>query len=338
MLRVCRAPRLSVLSRSASSLRHLRRLSSAGTKLEDAAAAGHATESTASFTPPPLPPPPPPPTPPPPSAFRDASADTDCRAEDSEFTHFGFETVDRTAKTDKVKNVFYEVAERYDVMNDFMSAGLHRVWKDDFISTLDPLPGMKLLDLAGGTGDIAFRFATAAQSAGAGADSGTEVTLCDINESMLEVGERRAGERGFTRGPVAMDFVVADAEKLPFDDGVFDAVTISFGIRNVTRIPRALREAHRVLKRGGRFMSLEFSEVNPEPLRKLYDAYSFNVIPAVGEVVAGQRQPYEYLVESIRRFPNAPTFASMLTEAGFCEVTYRPLTFGVVAIHSGYKL
>lgn len=242
-------------------------------------------------------------------------------------THFGFETVAEKDKARRVRGVFDSVAKRYDVMNDFMSGGVHRLWKTAMIDWLNPGPGSHLLDVAGGTGDIAFRFL---DKAGAGA----HVTVADINAEMIMVGRDRA----LDQGRLALDWTVGDAEKLAFKDRSFDYVTIAFGIRNVTRIPEALKEMRRVLKPGGRFMCLEFSKVVVPGLDKIYEEYSFRVIPRIGSMVAGNADAYRYLVESIRKFPDQETFAAMLRTAGFEQVQVRNLTAGVAAIHSGWRL
>lgn len=251
--------------------------------------------------------------------------------EDASLTDFGFDTVPLAEKQGRVDDVFATVARRYDIMNDLMSGGLHRAWKNAFITELD-LPRtarrFDLLDMAGGTGDIAFR---ALKRGG----HGVAVTLLDINGPMLSVARERAEEKGLAD---RIEVVQGNAESLPFPDRSFDAVTIAFGIRNVPRIPLALREFHRVLKIGGRFCCLEFSAVDVPGLDRIYDAFSFHVIPKIGEVVAGDGEPYRYLVESIRRFPDAPDFAEMIREAGFERVSYTPLTGGVAAIHRGWKL
>ncbi|WP_285671773.1 bifunctional demethylmenaquinone methyltransferase/2-methoxy-6-polyprenyl-1,4-benzoquinol methylase UbiE [Paralimibaculum aggregatum] len=241
-------------------------------------------------------------------------------------THFGYETIPEAEKAGRVRGVFSSVAARYDLMNDLMSAGVHRLWKDAMVSWLAPHRGMALLDLAGGTGDIAFRVARRAPEA--------EITVCDLTAEMLAEGARRAEARGF-RG---LRWVEGDAMALPFEAGSFDAVTIAFGIRNVTRPEAALAEAFRVLRPGGRFLCLEFSQVSPELLRSLYDRYSFSVIPAMGEAVTGDRASYQYLVESIRRFPDQERFADMLRAAGFDRVAYRNLSLGVAAMHSGWRI
>ena len=242
-------------------------------------------------------------------------------------THFGFQEVAEDEKAGMVHGVFSRVASRYDVMNDLMSGGVHRLWKDAMMDWLAPRPGQRLLDVAGGTGDIAFRFLKRAPSA--------EATVCDMTESMLIEGQRRAeAERLADR----LSWVVGDAMALPFEDESFDVYTISFGIRNVTRIEDALAEAFRVLKPGGRLMVLEFSQLPNPGLQWAYDRYSFNVIPAMGQIVAKDRESYQYLVESIRRFPDQERFAAMIRAAGFEQVKYRNLTMGVAALHSGWKI
>ena len=243
-------------------------------------------------------------------------------------THFGFQTVDEGQKAGMVHGVFTRVASRYDVMNDLMSMGIHRVWKDAMMDWLAPRPGQHLLDVAGGTGDVAFRFL---RRAGAGA----RATVLDMTESMLQEGRKRAEAE--QRAGV-LDWVVGDAMALPFADNSFDVYTISFGIRNVTRIPDALREAWRVLRPGGRLMVLEFSQLPNPALQKAYDLYSFNVIPAMGQIVANDRESYQYLVESIRKFPDQESFAALIRAAGFEQVRYRNLSMGIAALHSGWKI
>ena len=246
-------------------------------------------------------------------------------------THFGYRDVPLGDKQTLVNDVFHSVAARYDLMNDLMSAGLHRLWKDAMITALNPPRGdtpFALLDVAGGTGDISFR---AAQAAG----FGFHATVCDINTDMLEVGRDRAVKLNLDD---RVTFVEGNAETLTFADRSFDAYTIAFGIRNVPRIDVALREAHRVLKPGGRFLCLEFSRVDLPVLEKIYDAYSFHVIPRIGERVAGDRDSYQYLVESIRKFPSPEAFARMIAAAGFSHVSHRRLSGGIVAIHSGWKI
>lgn len=244
---------------------------------------------------------------------------------------FGFREVPASEKQDLVDAVFHTVAARYDRMNDLMSGGFHRLWKEALVDWLAPPRAGKrvyrVLDLAGGTGDVAFRIAARSERA--------EITVADINPSMLEVGRQRAADRRLDR---RVAFKEGNAEALPFDAGSFDAVTIAFGIRNVTHLDKAIAEAHRVLKPGGRFLVLEFSTVDVAILDRLYEAYSFNVIPAIGRMVVGEAEPYQYLVESIRRFPNQARFAAMLEAGGFERVAYRNLSGGIVALHSGWKL
>ncbi|WP_199258271.1 bifunctional demethylmenaquinone methyltransferase/2-methoxy-6-polyprenyl-1,4-benzoquinol methylase UbiE [Paracoccus binzhouensis] len=242
-------------------------------------------------------------------------------------THFGFRTVAEKDKAGLVHGVFSRVASRYDVMNDLMSVGIHRVWKTAMMDWLAPRDGQHLLDVAGGTGDIAFRFLERAP--------GARVTVCDMTESMLVEGRKRA-EAGKLADRLA--WVTGDAMALPFADDSFDRYTISFGIRNVTRIPQALAEARRVLKPGGRLLVLEFSQMPVPMLQWLYDRYSFNVIPVMGQIVANDRDSYQYLVESIRKFPDQETFAEMIREAGFGRVQWRNLSMGIAALHSGWKL
>ena len=247
-----------------------------------------------------------------------------------EHTHFGERQVRLDEKQGLVDDVFHKVADRYDLMNDLMSFGLHRVWKDVFTAKIRPYASRPFahLDVAGGTSDIAFRIAQAG-----GRD--TRVTVADINADMLRVGAERARKRGLED---RVTFVEANAEALPFGDAEFDAYTIAFGIRNVPRIEKALGEAYRVLRRGGRFLCLEFSHVDLPVLDRFYDAYSYTAIPAMGKVVAGDGAPYRYLVESIRKFPSADLFADMIAAAGFSRSDYVKLSGGVVAIHSGWKL
>lgn len=244
-------------------------------------------------------------------------------------THFGFRDVPLGQKQGLVDDVFHKVADRYDVMNDLMSGGLHRAWKDVLVGMVKPsrIAPFHHLDVAGGTGDVAFRVIEAGGSQ-------TDVTVLDINSDMLRVGAERAEKRGLS----GLKFVECNAEALSLPDNSFDAYTIAFGIRNVPRIPLALKEAYRVLKRGGRFLCLEFSQVDMPGLDKIYDAFSFSAIPAIGKAVTGDGEPYRYLVESIRKFPTAETFKDMIAEAGFSRVSYTQLTGGIVAIHSGWKL
>jgi demethylmenaquinone methyltransferase/2-methoxy-6-polyprenyl-1,4-benzoquinol methylase len=248
-----------------------------------------------------------------------------------EETHFGNETIPLDEKQHRVDAVFQSVARRYDLMNDLMSGGLHRAWKDALVTAINPPRSDRpfaLLDLAGGTGDVALR---ATKAGGAG----TRVTVCDINADMLGVGAERAIDRGCDDRVV---FEQGNAEELRYADESFDCVSIAFGIRNVPRIDLALRETWRVLRRGGRFLCLEFSSVDVPGLDILYELYSFQVIPHIGSVVAGDRDAYQYLVESIRRFPKPKAFARMIEDAGFRRVTFTPMTGGVVALHSGWKL
>ncbi len=244
-------------------------------------------------------------------------------------THFGFETIPAAEKQGRVDEVFHRVAARYDLMNDLMSGGMHRLWKDAMITWLAPprRGPFKVLDVAGGTGDIAFRIARKA--------AGSHVTVCDINESMLTVGRQRAEKQGLSG---RVDFALGNAQSLPFPDRSFDAYTIAFGIRNVTVIEEALSEAFRVLRPGGRFMCLEFSPVDTPVLDRIYDTYSYRVIPAIGKRIVGDPDPYQYLVESIRRFPHRETFAEMIEDAGFERVSFRMMTGGVALLHSGWRL
>lgn len=246
---------------------------------------------------------------------------------DENTTHFGFQTVPEADKAGMVHGVFSRVASKYDIMNDLMSMGIHRIWKDAMMDWLAPRPGQRLLDVAGGTGDVAFRFLARAP--------GAHATVCDMTEPMLIEGRRRAEAEKLAE---SLDWVVGDAMALPFADNSFDVYTISFGIRNVTRIGDALREAHRVLRPGGRLMVLEFSQIPNELMQKVYDLYSFNIIPVMGQVVAGDRDSYQYLVESIRKFPDQESFAGMIRAAGFGQVKYRNLTMGIAALHSGWKI
>ncbi len=249
-------------------------------------------------------------------------------ADEKPTASFGFRNVAEDEKSRLVGEVFTSVARRYDVMNDLMSMGVHRLWKDALIDWLAPSAGMQLLDVAGGTGDIAFRFLERL-----GAKTGNAV-VCDINAEMLTVGRERARERKVAE---RVTFSCGDAEKLPMPDASFDAYTIAFGIRNVTHIDKALAEAHRVLKPGGHFLCLEFSKVNDALLSNLYDLWSFNVIPVIGQAVTNDRASYQYLVESIRRFPPQKDFADLITALGFKQTKWRDMTGGIVAMHSGWK-
>jgi demethylmenaquinone methyltransferase/2-methoxy-6-polyprenyl-1,4-benzoquinol methylase len=243
-------------------------------------------------------------------------------------THFGDREVPEAEKSPLVRGVFSSVAGRYDLMNDLMSGGVHRLWKAEMIAWLRPAPGMALLDVAGGTGDIAFR---ALDKAGEGASA----TVCDITESMLRVGRDRAIDQGRLSG---LAWVCGDAEALPFPDRSFDAYTIAFGLRNVTRPEAALAEARRVLKPGGRFLCLEFSRVVLPVLSELYDLYSYRVLPALGQAVARDRESYQYLVDSIRRFPPQEELIALMQAAGLEQARYRNLTGGIAAIHSAWRI
>lgn len=246
---------------------------------------------------------------------------------DNQTTHFGFETVPEGDKAGLVKGVFSSVASKYDVMNDAMSLGIHRIWKEAMMDWLAPRSGQKLLDVAGGTGDISFRFLKRAKVGYA--------TVLDITEPMLIEGRKRAEA---AQMDASLDWIVGDAMALPFEDNTFDVYTISFGIRNVTRPQEALNEAYRVLKPGGRLMVLEFSHIPNDMLQKMYDLYSFNAIPAMGKIITGDRDSYQYLVESIRNFPDQETFIEMVRAAGFENAKYRNLSLGIACLHSGWKL
>ncbi|RUP47042.1 ubiquinone/menaquinone biosynthesis methyltransferase ubiE [Jimgerdemannia flammicorona] len=253
-------------------------------------------------------------------------------------THFGFRDVPESLKEKMVGQVFANVASKYDVMNDFMSGGVHRLWKDHFIRSMAPGPGTKLLDVAGGTGDIALRFLDYCHRIHG--DATAQVQIVDINSSMLEVGRVRFSRTAYTDTD-QVSFLVQNAEHL--DDVPSDSVdvyTIAFGIRNCTHVDRVLREAHRVLRKGGRFMCLEFGKVENPVVEKIYSLYSFEVIPTIGQLVANDRDSYQYLVESIRKFPPQSVFADMIRDAGFTTVGrgWEDLTFGVAAVHSGFKL
>lgn len=242
-------------------------------------------------------------------------------------THFGFQDIPEDQKASRVQGVFGSVASKYDVMNDVMSLGIHRIWKDAMMDWLAPRPGQRLLDVAGGTGDISFRFL---KRAGHG-----HATVLDLTEPMLVEGRKRAEAEQMAG---SLDWVTGDAMKLPFADASFDVYTISFGIRNVTRPQEALNEAFRVLKPGGRLMVLEFSQIPTPGLQWAYDRYSFNLIPAMGKLIANDRDSYQYLVESIRRFPDQETFLNMVRAAGFEQAKYRNLSMGIACLHSGWKI
>lgn len=243
---------------------------------------------------------------------------------------FGFSVIEESEKQNKINNVFHSVAQRYDLMNDIMSSGMHRIWKNAFIAWLSPPRSKKwhLLDVAGGTGDIAFKAIKASGNL-------IQATILDINSSMLSVGKERALKKNINEN---IQFVESNAEDLPFSDNQFDAYTIAFGIRNVPDIEKALAQAYRVLKPGGRFLCLEFSEVELPGLDKLYDFWSFYCIPKIGKKITGDEAAYQYLVESIRKFPNQKNFKTLIEKQGFQHVTYRNLTGGIVAMHSGWKI
>ncbi|MDP7326643.1 MAG: class I SAM-dependent methyltransferase [Qipengyuania citrea] len=242
----------------------------------------------------------------------------------SETVSFGYEDIDAAEKTGRVGEVFSNVAAKYDVMNDAMSVGMHRLWKDRFVKCVKPQAGEAILDMAGGTGDIAFRMA----------GKGASITVSDINQDMLDVGIERAMERGID----GLVWSRQNAEELSFSSRIFDAYTIAFGIRNVTHIDRALKEAHRVLKYGGRFFCLEFSTVEWPGFKEAYDLYSHKLVPQIGKAIANDEDSYRYLVESIRRFPDMPGFERMIREAGFENTRVEPILGGLVAIHSGWKV
>ncbi len=242
-------------------------------------------------------------------------------------THFGFKTVDETEKAGMVEGLFSSVASKYDVMNDAMSMGIHRLWKDAMMDWLAPRGTLKLLDVAGGTGDVAFRFLKRAPQ--------SHATVFDMTQGMLDAGRTRAEADDMAD---SLDWVCGDAMALPFADNSFDVYTISFGIRNVTRPQVALEEAYRVLRPGGRLMVLEFSQIPNPAMQWAYDQYSFNVIPKMGQVIANDADSYRYLVESIRKFPDQDTFLQMIRDAGFENAKYRNYTMGIAALHSGWKI
>lgn len=252
----------------------------------------------------------------------------------SKMTQFGYDQVSEEEKQQRVNDVFTSVAERYDLMNDIMSVGIHRLWKDYFIRSIRPKASWKYIDVAGGTGDIAFRYLKEVDRIHV-PSSPTKCVVADINPNMLAVGRQRAlklqyGDR--------IDWVEANAEKLPFENDQFDIYTIAFGIRNCTHVDRVVAEAYRVLRKGGRFLCLEFSQVNNTLLRYLYDEYSKNVIPPMGQIIANDWKSYQYLIESIRVFPNQIDFARLIRSCGFEYVNYENLSFGIAAIHSGFKV
>lgn len=242
----------------------------------------------------------------------------------SEQVSFGYEDIDADEKVARVGAIFSNVARKYDVMNDAMSGGMHRLWKDRFVRRVKPQPGEAFLDMAGGTGDIAFRLAAA----------GAEVTVSDINQDMLDVGIERAMDRGID----GLVWSRQNAEELAFEDRVYDGYTIAFGIRNVTHIDRALAEAHRVLRHGGRFYCLEFSTTEWPGFKEAYDLYSHKLVPKLGQAIAGDAESYRYLIESIRRFPPMREFQAMIRDAGFQQTRVEPILGGLVAIHSGWKI
>ncbi|KAK6184221.1 hypothetical protein SNE40_006731 [Patella caerulea] len=289
--------------------------------------------------------------------------------ENTSQTHFGYENIPEDEKEERVYKVFENVATKYDLMNDAMSAGIHRLWKDYFISKMAPTPGTQLVDVAGGTGDIAFRFLNYVRNEDSesynnqdrqsdvetppelrsisesdeiseSGESKTEkaksfVTICDINQAMLDVGKSKAENLGFSSETC---FIQGNAENLPLESNKYDVYTIAYGIRNCTHIDKVLQEAYRVLKPGGRFMCLEFSHVTNPLIQQLYDSYSFQVIPVMGQVLAQDWKSYQYLVESIRQFPKQEEFVEMIRNAGFKMAKYENITFGVTAIHSGFKI
>ena len=245
----------------------------------------------------------------------------------NKYTDFGFSRVKSKDKSNLVKKIFENVSGRYDLMNDFMSLGIHRVWKKSMLDWLAPRRGQSLIDVAGGTGDIAFNFIKRAKT-------GANATILDLTESMMLEGKKKTID---LPEESQINWVCGDAMRMPFSDSTFDVYTISFGIRNVTNISKTLAEAYRVLKPGGRLMILEFSSVNNDLISWIYDKYSFNIIPKLGEFVSNDRESYQYLVESIRKFPNQEKFSEMIINEGFRKVKYRDLTFGIAALHSAWK-
>ena len=245
----------------------------------------------------------------------------------NKYTDFGFSRVKSKDKSNLVKKIFENVSDRYDLMNDFMSLGIHRVWKESMLDWLAPRRGQSLIDVAGGTGDIAFNFIKRAKT-------GANATILDLTESMMIEGKKKTID---LPEETQINWVCGDAMRMPFSNCTFDVYTISFGIRNVTNISKTLAEAYRVLKPGGRLMILEFSSVNNDLISWIYDKYSFNIIPKLGEFVSNDRESYQYLVESIRKFPNQEKFSEMIINEGFRKVKYRDLTFGIAALHSAWK-
>eukprot|EP01023_Acetabularia_acetabulum_P040859 TRINITY_DN3967_c0_g1_i6.p1 TRINITY_DN3967_c0_g1~~TRINITY_DN3967_c0_g1_i6.p1 ORF type:complete len:303 (+),score=46.45 TRINITY_DN3967_c0_g1_i6:102-1010(+) len=250
---------------------------------------------------------------------------------------FGFKSVSKDEKESMVGNVFSNVANKYDVMNDLMSLGVHRLWKNEFVSMVKPFPGMDHLDVAGGTGDIAFRILNKLRKLEQNGSKQGSVTVADINPQMLQQGKEKAQKMGISQD-AGLSFVECNAEQLPMQDESFDAYTIVFGIRNVTNRDQALKEAYRVLRPGGRFLCMEFSPIETPVFKQFYDWYSFNIIPRIGQAVAGDQESYKYLVESIRMFPNKDVFAEMIAQAGFQGVKYSSFTQGIVYVHQGIKL
>ncbi len=246
----------------------------------------------------------------------------------SNTTHFGFDTVLQSKKAGLVQDVFSNVASNYDIMNDAMSLGIHRLWKDALINWLNPQPWQKLIDVGGGTGDISFRFIKRAKGM-------AHATVLDMTEAMLVEGKKRSESKNYTKN---LEWVCGDAMLLPFKENSFDVYTISFGIRNVVDIEKAIEEAYRVLNVGGRITVLEFGRIPNDLLQKIYDKYSFNIIPKLGGMIAGDKESYQYLVESIRKFPEQEKFSKLLSMKGFENVKYRNLSFGIAAIHSGWKI
>jgi len=262
------------------------------------------------------------------------NANDDGAREPEPSASFGFETMPAPEKARRVRQVFESVSGRYDLMNDLMSGGIHRLWKDAMIDWLAPRPGLRLLDVAGGTGDIALRV-----MARLGAERAGEIVVCDLTPEMLAVGRDRAIDRGILPNrPGGPHWVCGNAEALPLADRSVEAYTIAFGLRNVTRIAAALAEGRRVLRPGGRFLCLEFSQVAVPLLSEIYDLYSFKLLPALGEIVTGDRDAYRYLVESIRRFPGQDELAELMAAAGLDQVRYRNLTGGIAALHSAWRL
>jgi len=246
--------------------------------------------------------------------------------QNSNTTHFGFRNVKYSEKSALVRNVFNNVAPNYDLMNDIMSFGIHRLWKTNLIERLNPHKDMRLLDIGGGTGDIAFKFIKR---------GGRNVVVVDINEEMLAIGQDRALNQGIVR---QIEWINSDAENLPFKDSLFDTYITAFCLRNVARLDFALKEAYRLLRPGGRFLCLEFSHIILPNLSRLYDMYSFNVLPLMGQIIAKDKDSYQYLAESIRRFPQQDDFLNLIKESGFEKATYQNLSHGIVAIHSAWKI